>query len=231
MKALSLLVLTALLAGLAAAQTASVLLERGKKKLLRQDYAAALDDFTRVLTQNDTAAEALALRGRAKFHLFDYEGARADYKRSLELSPGRAETWLYSGNLYLHHNEPALALRDYDRALQLDTSLAEARLQRGITRARLNDHSGAVADFSRLPEQETALFYRGVSLYELKQYPASIRDLSRVLELNPGNSDAWYNRGLAHAFNKETEKACTDFRRAQELGSTLAFAALAKWCQ
>lgn len=49
------------------------------------DHARAVEEFTRVIEQDPTAAEAYASRGISREFLGDLTGARADYARSIEL--------------------------------------------------------------------------------------------------------------------------------------------------
>ncbi|MBO4561847.1 MAG: tetratricopeptide repeat protein [Bacteroidaceae bacterium] len=53
-------------------------------------------------------------------------------------------------------------------------------------------------------------------------YQSAIRDLTRVLELEPSFAGAWYNRGTLYAITNDFHAALTDFDRAIELDADMA---------
>lgn len=48
-----------------------------------------------------------------------------------------------------------------------------------------------------------------------------VSDCDKAIELEPGNKNAWFLRGLAHYEMGEREKGCEDFTRAIELGFSI----------
>ena len=67
-----------------------------------------------------------------------------------------------------------------------------------------------------------ALYNRGISRGQLKDYKGAIEDFNEALKIKPDFADAIYNRGLAYFLNKENDKACKDWKRAQDLGAEQA---------
>ncbi|MBK8682037.1 MAG: tetratricopeptide repeat protein [Bacteroidetes bacterium] len=67
---------------------------------------------------------------------------------------------------------------------------------------------------------EDAWFNLGFNQVDLKKYEDAIASYTKVLELHPEASDAYYNRGLAYYYLYDDENACSDWKRAIDLGDT-----------
>nr|BAL56610.1 tetratricopeptide repeat domain protein [uncultured prokaryote] len=96
----------------------------------------------------------------------------------------RGMTWRYWG--HWHHDPLAYrrAERDFSRAVDLLPTFVQALYDRGLLRWReLGDGAGAEAD------------------------------LTRVLELEPGRTEAWFNRAMAREVIGDLSGAVADFRR------------------
>ena len=68
-----------------------------------------------------------------------------------------------------------------------------------------------------LPNQVTALLYRGASLVALKRYPEGLRDLNRAFQISPNDPDLYYYRGQAYAGMGDRERATRDFQKCLRL--------------
>ena len=53
---------------------------------------------------------------------------------------------------------------------------------------------------------------------EKGQYDQAISDFATVLELNPKDSETYYNRGINYYFKREYGKSWEDVKKAQDLG-------------
>jgi len=62
-----------------------------------------------------------------------------------------------------------------------------------------------------------AQYYLGVALAMLQDFEGSCEALSRALELEPDNANAWYNRALSYRFLLRTGEALRDVERAVQL--------------
>ena len=85
--------------------------------------------------------------------------------------------------------------------------------------SRLSDaaeYEQAAADFGRAlaldPNLVQALYDRGLLYWrELGAPHQAIRDLTRVIEAEPGRADAWFHRALARQMLNDTAGAIVDF--------------------
>jgi len=63
------------------------------------------------------------------------------------------------------------------------------------------------------------------------EFAEAIKDYTKTLELDPGNSLAYLNRGLAKAELGDKNNACLDFKKALELGNKKAEELISKHCK
>ncbi len=66
-------------------------------------------------------------------------------------------------------------------------------------------------------ETEKELFENGVLLFKQGQYQEAIDKFSRLIEIAPGNPDAYKNRGVCYMKQEKFDPAISDFEKAREL--------------
>jgi hypothetical protein len=72
---------------------------------------------------------------------------------------------------------------------------------------------------------------RALSKTEKQDYAGAIDDYSSSIELYPTDPETYYQRALVKMSMNNKYDACLDFKRAEELGSAEAKAALKKNCK
>ncbi|WP_304511748.1 tetratricopeptide repeat protein [Desulfobacula sp.] len=66
-------------------------------------------------------------------------------------------------------------------------------------------------------ETEEELFDKGVLLFKQDQTQEAINTFSKLIEIAPGNADAYKNRGVSYMKQKKFDLAIQDFEKAKEL--------------
>ena len=66
-------------------------------------------------------------------------------------------------------------------------------------------------------EKVQNLFQSASDWYNKGDYDQAIKDYSEAIKLDPGDADAWYNRGVAYKELGNEAKAKADFLKAEEL--------------
>lgn len=72
---------------------------------------------------------------------------------------------------------------------------------------------------------------RGNAKRLLYDYPGSIADFTKAIEIAPENAEAFHNRGLSKIESGEKESGCQDLNKARELGFAKADETIKKYCQ
>jgi tetratricopeptide (TPR) repeat protein len=134
---------------------------------------------------NDVAA-ALRL-GEAKYAEKDYRGAIAVFTAVIESEPGNARAFLLRGGARTEIGDAEGSIADHSRASQLDPGNGQIYKELiELTRSLM----GA-------PREETEYYHRGNRKFDLEDFHGAIADYTRALKLDPGDGEAYYNRGLA----------------------------------
>lgn len=63
-----------------------------------------------------------------------------------------------------------------------------------------------------------------------KDFNAAAQSLNKVLEFDPKNGAAWFNKGLVNIYLQQTDEGCNDLSRAGELGVSSAYVVIKKYC-
>lgn len=74
-------------------------------------------------------------------------------------------------------------------------------------------------------------FNRGNCFLKKEQYQLAIEDYDYSLKLKPNNANVLSNRGVCFYKIKINERACDDWKKASELGSSVAFQYLKSYCK
>lgn len=74
-------------------------------------------------------------------------------------------------------------------------------------------------------------FNRGNCFLKKEQYQLAIEDYDYSLKLKPNNANVLSNRGVCFYKIKINERSCDDWKKASELGSSVAFQYLKSYCK
>jgi tetratricopeptide (TPR) repeat protein len=142
----------------------------------------------------------------------------------LERAQQRYESKYYEG-----------AAEDYTMALEIDPGNVEIWLGRGLAREKLKDFKGAFSDYTKAIELKEnyakAWLNRGNVLMKLERYTDAIEDYTVALVYQPEYALALYNRAMTKIKLKKAEEACSDLKRAEELGMKVEGKVKSKICK
>lgn len=188
--------------------------------ILIQDYRGAIADFDKAIGINPEYADAYYCRGLAKNNLED-SGINSDKKvnypdvivRNAEKSVKRvSET-----NFQFKDYEGVIA--DYDTAIKINPRHFNAYYRRGLVKMVFQDRWETIKylmqnnpivsgnlDFAGNENGESDKFFNN--------YASVITDFDKALEINPLFANAYYHRGLARFYCKDTSGAMIDWNKA-----------------
>lgn len=101
---------------------------------------------------------------------------------------------------------------------------AEEYFQRGVSKVNLENYQGAIADYSKAieinPKFSDAYYNRGYLKNNLEEdYEAAITDYTMAITLSPNDSDPYCARGDTKYNLGQTDSACLDWQKSEELGN------------
>lgn len=129
------------------------------------------------------------------------------------------------------------ALRDFNEAITLDPNNVQAYVNRGMLNARyLYNKRSALSDFNKAieldPKDPSGYYNRGALYKDAQDYASALKDYNKVIDLNASFAGAYYNRAtLNYFFIGNKQDACTDWKKAEELGYNEASEWYSKYCK
>ncbi|MCL2301467.1 MAG: tetratricopeptide repeat protein [Firmicutes bacterium] len=136
-----------------------------------------------------------------------------------ETQPAADDPALAQGMELYKKGDYQSALANLDMALAKDPESGMAYAYRGMTKFALLDYQAAVQDFTQAIRRVDTpnpqlISTRGIAYYMLGHYPEAIGDLSRAIELDPANKNAYTYRAMAYESTGRLDLAAADRAKA-----------------
>jgi tetratricopeptide (TPR) repeat protein len=115
------------------------------------------------------------------------------------------------------------SISEFNLAIEINPRYAEVYCIRSIIFLVKGQYDNAISDCNKAieinPKCAWAYNNRGIAYNQGKgQHDKAFSDLTKAIELNPIYADAYNNRGIVYAIKGQFVMACSDWRRAWELG-------------
>ncbi|MBD2461880.1 tetratricopeptide repeat protein [Oscillatoria sp. FACHB-1407] len=177
-------------------------LQRGRARLILEDYQGAIADANQAIQINPNSGEAYHLRGAAHENIGDTTAATSDHEKGMELiaqqslervnqtlsqNPQDTEAYLYRANLYLTLKRYPESLADCNQVLRIE------------------------------PNNLWAVLSRGEAYLAMNQYPEALGNANHALRLNPNSADAYEFRSRVHDQMGNQVEAIADEQQAETL--------------
>ena len=196
------------------------------------NYQSAIDDYTEIIKIYPDNANAYARRGDLFQKIDKYTLAVVDYTEAIRLNPLNSEYYHERANAIFRIDEKG-SLADFDKAIELDPNNIRVYNNRGRTLNSLGETELAKADFVtavnlagiQLISDETngkLYHYRGWAKIKLELYNEAIEDYSKVIELDPYYTIAYYYRAKANRSIGKIQEALTDEKTYENLTKSYA---------
>ena len=211
-------------------QPSDSLLHSLKGDLLYQSnqYAPATAAYTQALTLKPSYY-AYMQRGRSQFSAGDYQAAFKDYGKALALQPNDYFSYMGRGTMNAALGKSPAALEDLNQAIKFIPPASPYQsllyMSRGLVKFAAADLNGAIADWTasinanitgKTDPNIIAQSYMGRALAyaRSKNLPKAIADMGQLIELQPKNASAFYNRGEFYIQAGDPQRALLDLNQA-----------------
>jgi len=177
-----------------------------------EDYALAIDDYTRAIELRHYQWTYYAFRADAYLLARDASAALRDYDQAIELNPRYTEAFRGRALAYQLVGD---GLRS-----QLDALIAEglASAARGDSFSAINSFTLAIDSTNEpLRVLADAYYNRALARYTSQNLAAAIADYTQALEIYPRMHDSYLGRGIANRENGDLRQAGRDFLRRIEI--------------
>jgi tetratricopeptide (TPR) repeat protein len=200
-----------------------------------KDYVGAIADFDGTLDWAPMDAQTFFLRGECHRELKHYLDAEHDYTKALEYGYPKGE------QIYYKRAQVATQNKNYERAekdmiqvLRTSPTLYNMYYKLGLISYQANKTALATDYFSKFlqyqPNNVSVRQIRASIYFDNKEYNKVVPDLNVVLQAEPENGAAYFQRGSSYSALNDGTKACTDLNNALRLGYIPARKAIKAQC-
>lgn len=188
--------------------------------------AEALSDYNRCMELDTTIAEAFNGRGVILVSMGKPEEGIRDLNKAIALMPDYAIAHNNRAGAKLEMGDITGAFADYNKAIALKPDYEDAYTNKGAAFMKSGKTNEAIACFNKAiainPKFFKAYEDMAILYYNQKDYSQAMPYFNKVTELNPDYNNGYFYRGNAKLFSRDTVGACSDWKRASELGHVQA---------
>ncbi len=189
-------------AALAVKDSAATQYNRAVAYTAKDDFAAAVADYTSAIKLNPNDSSPWFNRGVVLHKLGKTAEGIQDLTEAIKLEPRDANSPLNRGLLYLAIGLNDRALDDFNSALKINPNLLEGYINRGYAYHLRADYDRAIEDFTRTiaisPKGALAYSNRGNSHGKKGELDSALNDLDEALRLEFNDPQIYNNRGTIH---------------------------------
>ncbi|KAF1676418.1 TTC6 protein, partial [Pygoscelis papua] len=184
---------------------------------------AAIQDFTAVIKEDPSNAQARLYRGRAYAKQQQYRNAIQDLAAAVHLDPSCWLAFYYRGCM-LRQIDPKRAVQDLSVSVLINDTQENfcSFLHRGIVYSEQCQWSLAICDFESVLALDSSVIFAYLNiglilLLHLDQYYEAIRQFTNAIEIDPLNVQAYVCRAQAYHKIHNLPNAVKDINRAIHL--------------
>ena len=178
----------------------------------------AIESFTKALSLNPTDVGSLLHRAICRFNIRQHGEAIADLKELIRLVPEHAEAHGRLAMTLIEIEQFKPAYEAASRACQLAPKEFEWVAQKGKALLGLDRPGEALRVFESMraigAPEDTVLNYVGASYLDLHDFDKATEIYDRAIRLNPGSTQAYYNRGVSLGKQRRYREALSAYDEA-----------------
>lgn len=197
-------------------------------------FTSAVRILSDLLSADQANEKYLRTLGRAQEALGNHAGASMTYSKLISLDVADPDLFLKRAEAFNKTGENNRATADLDRYLALFPGEKDALSLAGRISAAAGDNLRALGYFTENlknnPNDPQCYIDRANTYLSARSWDWAVLDYAMALDLDPGNSDTWLNKGIALLNAGKTEDACHDFRKSFSMGNRRAVEYLGKHC-
>ena len=197
---------------------------RGLAKYYLDDYVGAEEDLSLAIERNPYVARSYQLRGLCRAQMDSLVLAEQDIRTGIRYDVQNINMWQNLAAVVMESGEWEKAAGVVDSLLLFAPRNSTAYTMRVQVAMNMKDTLVALdmANKAVLYDKYSADVYdaRSMVYYAMGAYEEAEADLNKSLELLPGRSGSYANRGLVRYFREDLRGALADFDMAVHIDST-----------
>jgi len=185
------------------------------------DYLEAINQLNTLEKQGYKKSMVLSEKADIYEETGNIQAARSALKSAVKSDARNLDALQKLAVLQAADGEAEEALEGFNRVLRQDPARFEAYLQRAEAHSETGDLNGAISDIelylSYFPEDDSALYRKGLIQFEHGSYLNAIQSFNKSLALNSGEAAYYFARGRTYAVTGTTRYAEKDMSMALDL--------------
>lgn len=181
--------------------------------------------------ENSIALYNMAVLARS----IDPNDAIQQFSAVIESSPGIAGAYEHRALAYFQLAKYDLAYEDYQKAISLDSKDPEKWYNLGLIEEKKGLLTPAYKSFSKALDLggSKGIMYRNRAniLFKMRDYKTAEAEYTLSITYDNTDPSSYFNRGLARKNQGKDAEACSDIKKALELGMESARSYLSKICK
>jgi tetratricopeptide (TPR) repeat protein len=186
---------------------------------------SALADYSKAIELDASNANFYVNRANLLKARGDVDGAIRDYNKAIELNPEHANAYVNRGVAYNDKQDREKAIADFTKAIEVDPNQIQAYYNRAVAYTAMQAFEKAMPDLNRYIEAgginpaalSDAYLNRGIVQYYAGDLDKAIADMSKSIELNSGQINAYRGRAMLYREQNKNDLAAADEKKAEEL--------------
>ncbi len=197
------------------------LIKLAEINIVFRDYKKAMAYIDDVIKLDELQSKAYFLRGVVFLENNDTARSIRNFQKAIDVDQDYFDAHLQLGMIYAEKKNK-LAVDYFNNALNIKPGNLDVSYYLGMYYQETGNYDEAIKIYEGLLLKDPQFYYAlyniaYINLVYLKDYSKAIDYFTKVIELKPEYTDAWYNRGFAWEMLKDTENSRKDYKKALEL--------------
>jgi tetratricopeptide (TPR) repeat protein len=200
----------------------------------RGNIKDAIREFSRAIAIKPDYIEAYMGRAKCKVKLGQNEAALSDYEQILKINPKETEAYKNRGIIKNSIKDYQGALSEYNKGLKIDPENFELFMYRGLAKADMDEKKGALQDLKKavsISNNYMALYELAETEYRFGDNESALSDYTKAINEKPDYAVLYFKRGNLKSETGDKEGACSDWKKAGQLGNKDARDKIKKLCK
>jgi tetratricopeptide (TPR) repeat protein len=222
-----------------------ILVFRARAEIETKNYSSAIEDLTKVITDQPKNGDAYFWRAYSYYELATtpeekhgkkyFQLALKDLDLSIKYRVRVEEAYFDRAEVRFELGDYQGAISDFKKVISKNPSNMDARYQKAICYYHYGDNYYAIKELKYIIKKDSsyidAYYDLAVIYYEKDDLEKSLEYADKTIKLDQEHSDAYLIRGEVKVVLKKKEEACEDFKKAKSLGDKTAQESIKKYCK
>lgn len=194
----------------------------------RHNHDKAISQINKSIKTNSSNADYYMVRGDANFGLDDYESAKADYEKALSLNQNNNSIYKSLANVYIKLGESEKAIENIDKGI--NNAQGEEKINFLILKGNYYHQIGDLENaekffneaFALNNQSSIVLTNQAAVLIDKGEFENAVEKCNSAIDIDPTQTEAYFNRGIANEMLRKTDEACSDWEEAFIMGAVKA---------